>query len=224
MIDTKRIRTIIFDFGGVLIDVDMSKVVSYLLQTSYPKMDILTSSENMEYTFGKLERGIISTEVCFNRIRKITGANIPDEELIFAWNTVLGDIPKGRLELLREVRQNYKTILISNTNSVHFEEFMPRLKKQCGCGGFEDLFDAAYFSHHIHLSKPNPEIFEYVMSQEKLEPKETIFIDDLLANVQAAETVGIQAVHLDLEAGADVRDLFQYGQFRPQIDIQRDYR
>ncbi|MFA8449070.1 MAG: HAD family hydrolase [Bacteroidales bacterium] len=221
MINTKKIKNIIFDFGGVILNLDQSMLVNCMLSKGLDEACLFNDPQFMEVIFGKLERGIIPPQLAYDRIRSALGKELPNEDIAECWNSVLKEIPEGRIDCIREVKNNYNIYLLSNTNQIHYDYFLHEFRNKTGLNEFDELFKDAYFSHEIHLAKPNPEIFEYVMAHSNLKPEETIFIDDLLENALAAHSTGIQAVHLDLTKEHDIRDLFQSGLFRPTIDYNR---
>ncbi len=104
-----------------------------------------------------------------------------------------------RFDLLKKVHQNYKTFLLSNSNSIHYRFFMNRLKETMCLDSLDPFFDKVYFSHDIHMRKPNPDIFQFVLDQNKLEPAETLFIDDSIQHVESARALGLHAYHLQGE-------------------------
>jgi HAD superfamily hydrolase (TIGR01509 family) len=69
-------------------------------------------------------------------------------------------------------------------------------KDQVSNENLDDLFIAAYYSYKLGLRKPSKEIFKAVIQKENLNPAETLFIDDSLANIEAARSTGLQAIHL----------------------------
>jgi putative hydrolase of the HAD superfamily len=109
---------------------------------------------------------------------------------------MLGDIPAGRIELLRELRSKYKTYLLSNTNAIHLDCFSGMVKKAHGLESLDPLFHKAYYSHLMKLRKPDAAIYEYVLNENGLKANETIFLDDNVANLKGAASVGIQTFHV----------------------------
>jgi len=68
------------------------------------------------------------------------------------------------------------------------------------------FFDAVYYSHEVKMRKPNAEIFEFVCTENVLDPKKTLFIDDSIQHIEGAKKMGLQTVHL--EKGMLLQELF----------------
>jgi putative hydrolase of the HAD superfamily len=123
-----------------------------------------------------------------------------------AWNYILKDFPKHRLDFLKHLRdQNkYKLFLLSNTNEMHIEYVQ---KNVSFFGEFKSCFDGFYLSHEIGIRKPDQHIYDYVLKQNDLNPHECLFIDDTRENIEAAKVLGIHTWNID-ETQEDVVDLF----------------
>jgi len=108
---------------------------------------------------------------------------------------LLLDFPAERIELLRRLRKKYRLFLLSNTNGIHYRKFQQQLFVQTG-HYLEDLFEKTYYSHTIGLSKPDAAAFRLVIEENKLDPAETIFIDDTEANMSGAKETGLHVALL----------------------------
>jgi hypothetical protein len=117
--------------------------------------------------------------------------NFTDQEIDGAWNALLFDIPAERIKVIEEVKKNYKILLLSNSNEIHYDLYVRDLQLRFGYREFDELFDKAYFSFDLHLAKPDPDIYEFVMYQHKLKPEETLLIDDRTDNIEAMK-VGVK--------------------------------
>lgn len=154
--------------------------------------------------FEKYETGMLSDEDFVKGLRKLSGKDIPTEKIIAAWNALLLDFPPKRIELLKKLKSQYRTFLLSNTNSIHHDEFQERLKREQGVY-LEDLFERTYYSHVANLRKPEAAIFELVLNENKLVASETLFVDDTASNFPQAEALGIQVYHL--KKGMDITEI-----------------
>jgi putative hydrolase of the HAD superfamily len=119
-----------------------------------------------------------------------------DEEFDKAWNDMLGDIPINRLELLLNLKKNFKTFLLSNTNAIHHKFFTKTVQQNTRGQVLDDFFNKTYYSYQLNMRKPDVEIFNHVLEQNSLEASETIFLDDSLANLEGASKAGIQVCHI----------------------------
>lgn len=196
------IKTIIFDFGNVFVDLDIEGAIEY----AFRKFNIDSFSEEIIAFNSFYEQGLISTD---EFIEFYTG-NFPKlskEKLIEVWNYMLKDFPEQRLHFLKQLKADskYKLILLSNTNELHIDwikEHIPFYES------FKNCFDAFYLSHEIHLRKPNKDIFEFVLNENNLIAGECFFIDDNLDNVKTASALGIESWHINPKT-EDIIELFQ---------------
>jgi len=187
------VKNIILDLGGVIINLDIPATVNEFNRISaIPFEDLYTQFQQVEL-FNLFDKGLISDFDFFTRVKELIRHQGEDEELLRAWNAMLLDVPAGRLELLVKLKQKYNTFLLSNTNETHIESFERDLYLRHGVKNFNDYFDEVYYSCRTGLRKPDKEIFEMVLSKNKLDPAETIFIDDSVQHVQGAGQCGIRA-------------------------------
>ena len=201
------IKNIIFDLGGVIINLDVKKTISEFNRLSNVVFeDIYTSAQQIEL-FDLLDKGKISNEDFFNELKLKLEYKGNIENLENAWNAMILDIPEHRLDTLVEAKQNYTTFLLSNTNEPHIKNFESDLYSVHGVKHFEDYFDKLYYSCRIGMRKPDTEIFEYVLSKNKLIATETVFIDDSIQHIKGAGECGINAFLL--EPNMEVSDLLK---------------
>ncbi|WP_320051816.1 HAD family phosphatase [uncultured Acetobacteroides sp.] len=206
-VNTKAIRNIIFDFGGVIINIDYhltAKAFEGLGVTNFKNLFSQASQSNL---FDNLEIGAISPSEFRNELRRIINLDITDEQLDNAWNAMLLDYPKHRLAFLSMIKDRYRTFLLSNTNQIHMDCYYASLLKEHGINGLDSLFEKLYFSHEVGLRKPDPAIYQLVLDQNKLKAEETLFIDDSAQNLSTPNSLGIQVYHLT--NGEDVVDFAQ---------------
>ncbi|MGZ4044266.1 MAG: HAD family hydrolase [Bacteroidia bacterium] len=205
----KNIKNIIFDLGGVIINLDIPKTIAEFNKISQVKFEDIYTQAHQSDLFNSFDKGKISAEEFFEGIRREIGYKGHDEKLIFAWNAMLLDIPQKRLETLVKAKQNYNTFLLSNTNEPHVAVFERNLYLEHGVKNFEDYFDKVYYSCRMNMRKPDKEIFEFVLSENKLDPSETVFIDDSIQHVKGAGECGINAYLLpkNMEVGTLLKEL-----------------
>ncbi|MCW3076341.1 MAG: family hydrolase, partial [Bacteroidetes bacterium] len=182
----KNIKNIIFDLGGVIINLDINKTISEFNKISEVKFeDIYTQAQQSEL-FNSFDKGIISPEEFFELLRKEIRYEGHEDDLIFAWNAMLMDVPEKRLDVLVQAKQNYNTFLLSNTNEPHVAVFERNLYLEHGVKNFEDYFDKVYYSCRMSMRKPDKDIFEFVLRDNDLVASETVFIDDSIQHVKGA--------------------------------------
>ncbi len=212
------IRNIIFDFGGVILDIDPKQTLNALKSMGVQDVGIFASDDFQKEVLEKFERGILTPELFRDKIREKSGHNLSDQDIDEAWNALLFDIPKERIAVLEQVKKHYSIYLISNSNEIHYDLYLRDLQLRFGYREFDQLFDKAYFSFDLHLSKPNPEIFEFVLNQHNLKAEETLFIDDSIQHIESAKTLGLQTFHLS--SPTRVRDLFTNGILKEDLAFE----
>ena len=201
------IPNIIFDFGGVLLNIDPQKSLNSFKQIGLRDIDLIEKEYSENGLFDRLEKGFINSQQFRIEIRKYIGADVIDEDIDWAWNSMLLDLPYERLELLKKLKQKHRLFLLSNTNIIHWNAYMDMIKAVHGVC-LSDFFEKDYYSHEMGLRKPDPKIYTELLSREGLLANETLFIDDILANAEAARSVGMFAHHLRLDKGETILDLF----------------
>lgn len=189
----KGIKNIIFDLGGVIIDLDMQATIAAFNRLSpLPFEDFYTQAKQVEL-FNAFDKGTVSEADFFAQLKRMIRYQGEDQHLLIAWNAMLGEIPDHRLELLVDAKQSYRTFLLSNTNETHITAFEHDLYVNNGVKHFSDYFDGLYYSCRVGMRKPDKNIFEMVLQKNKLNPTETIFIDDSEQHVKGAGECGINA-------------------------------
>lgn len=195
----KPVKNIIFDLGGVLINIDYAAPIREFAKLGIPEFDQLYSKVAQSQLFDDFEIGKISPQVFREQVRAITKIALLDEDIDRAWNSILLDFPLQNKELLFELKSRYRLFLLSNTNEIHITCFEKILVKQYTQNFFPEVFENVYYSSRMGLRKPNANAFEHVLQHNGLSPHETIFIDDSIQHVEGALKTGLNAVWLDLK-------------------------
>ena len=203
----ESIKNIIFDLGGVLLNIDYKLTDEAFRKLGIDNFDEIFSKLSQSDLFDKLEKGLISYDAFRTELKKIFNKPINDFEIDNAWNALLLDFPKERIELLKKLKNKFNIYLLSNTNEMHCKFYNNRLKAAYQIENLDALFKKTYYSHLIHLRKPDKVIYEYVLNDSHLKPAETLFIDDLLINIEAANLLGIKGYWL--KEGEEVVKLFE---------------
>lgn len=210
------IRNIIFDFGGVVLNIDYSLSIKAFEKLGIGNAGSMYSQSEQILLFDQLEEGIISPDEFRDLLRVLSGQNLTDEQINEAWNAMILELPSERISLLENCRRHYRTFLLSNSNAIHYEMYTADLKKIYGYNNFSELFEKVYFSHEIQMKKPSPEIFWKVINDNTLHPAETLFIDDTQRHIEGAEKCGLQTYFL--QPGENINRLFdEQGLLRSDI-------
>ncbi|HBS85582.1 MAG: hypothetical protein A2W91_14535 [Bacteroidetes bacterium GWF2_38_335] len=194
------IKNIIFDFGGVLINLDFERTYKAFCGLGIADLEKRFTEEELIPVFYRLETGDISPDDFRSGLRKMTGINISSDQFDHAWNQLLLDIPAHRIELLKSLKGKYRLFLLSNTNKIHFDHYSAELKRVHKLD-FADLFEHTWFSFEMGMAKPDTEIYKRVLREKNLNPKETLFIDDTFENIKGARRTGMRTLFLEGEIG-----------------------
>ena len=199
------IKNIIFDFGDIFINLD--KEATY---KEMAKLGVSNISEEMIAVYHQYEKGLISTDEFVNFYHQ--KFNISNESLKNAWNAILLDFPETRLAFLKELAESkkYRLFLLSNTNDLHISWIQDNWGMEL-YNEFKNYFEKFYLSHEINFRKPDNNIYEFVLRENKLVAEETLFVDDLEINTEAAKSLGIHVWNL-IPGKEDVVELFTKNQ------------
>lgn len=200
----KNIQAIIFDLGGVILNINYQNTVDSFKELGVKNADNFYSKKLQDSIFDKIEVGAISTKEFLEHLQRECN-NTEDVKVEKAWNAMLEDLPKERLDLLLSLKNKYKLFLLSNTNSIHINTIHNKLG-ETQWKNFCNLFDKMYLSHEIGVRKPNIAAFQLILKQQKLNPNEVLFIDDSIQHIKGARKLGIICHHL--KDGEDITSLF----------------
>lgn len=207
MVDLKGINNIIFDYGGVIINIDFNLTIDAFKKLGFSTVEEVLFQPNSSRLLLMMERGQMSSEDFYQEIRKSSGIKLSDNEIETAWNALLLDMPEKRIRLLEKLRKNYRIFLLSNSNIIHYHQYLSQLNGQYGYSSFNMLFEKAWFSHDLNMNKPNLDIYNYSLNDAGLIPHETLFIDDTKINIDAASKVGIKTYHM--KPGEEITELLR---------------
>lgn len=189
------IKNLIFDLGGVILNIDFARTEQAFEKLGLPNFSQYITRFHITTFFKEYEVGGISDAEFIQELRALLPQPVSDQSIIAAWNALLLDFPPERIELLQNLKKQYRLFLLSNTNSLHFQAFQQQLQAQTGFL-MEDLFEKTYYSHTCHMRKPDATIYELVVKENNLLPAETLFMDDTETNFSGAQEVGLQVIHI----------------------------
>lgn len=202
----KDFPNIIFDYGGVILDIDVNNTVDAFQRLLPTKVDNFQFRIESSEVFMDLERGRIGEKDFLHRINSILEANITWEDFEMAWNAMIGVLPVENVEVIERISYSHRIFLLSNTNSIHLRKVNEVVKETIGAGSIDHLFEKAYYSNHMGMRKPDMEIYNYVLKEQGLDPKETIFLDDNPINLEGAAKAGLAVFHIKNERG--IKEIF----------------
>ncbi len=212
-----KIKNIIFDLGGVILDIDENVVYKELEKMGINTTELAHSKEFIEI-MSKFDTGIYTAPTFRKKMKSLLGLEkMTDQKFDSIWNAMLLDIPRERIEAIEKVKKHYKIFLMSNSNVIHYDLYVRDLQLRFGYNEFDELFNKSYFSFAEHLEKPDPRFFELILDHEGLLPEETLFIDDTEKNIKVAKSLGINTYHIRRDEL--VRNLFENGVLKEGVSV-----
>jgi glucose-1-phosphatase len=197
-IDCNHVTNIIFDWGGVITNIDYNATIRAFDKIGHKSFDQFFTHHHQDDFFKNLEKGMIGPDELYATIRKETGNEASRSAIDAAWCAMLLDTPVERLEILKKLGRKYNIFLLSNTNSIHANYYNDYLKKIYSID-FPSYFNKVYYSHEVGMRKPDPEIFEFVLKDSKLKRATTLFVDDTEANIDTSANAGLISLYLTNE-------------------------
>lgn len=191
-----NIKTIIFDLGGVIIDLDFKLTPEAFSKLTGWKFDDIYQMYFEPGLLQDYEKGLITDQELRAGINNLFSTNLTDSQIDEAWCAMLGPIPKARLDFMNKLRQQYQVLVLSNTNSIHVEAFNQTINEVSGEASLEAFADEIYFSHELNMRKPDREIYEEVLKRSNNKAEDCLFLDDTQHNLDTAEQIGIRTMHI----------------------------
>lgn len=201
----QEFKNIFFDLGGVLFNIDLKGALRNMKALGFPiPEDFLDSSKTLAglpkktHPFFQLihamDRGEVHREEFLAVMRPQCRPEVTDEEIIEAYCSMIS-VPASRLALMQRLRSKYKVYLLSNIGDIHWD-FVLRATRELGYP-MDECFDHCFCSFELGVSKPDPAIFERVITESGVVPSETLYIDDFDDNIAAGKAAGLLAYKID---------------------------
>jgi len=192
----KTIKNIIFDLGGVILNINYKLTSLAFEEIGVKKFDDIYSKQQQQNIFNSFEKGEVTSKEFIEYIKKKVRLKISDKQIIDSWNAMLLDLPQDRFDFIQSINKKYNIYLLSNTNSIHISEFKKIIDKNIGYKKFIKSFKKVYLSSEIGLRKPDKKCFNCVLNENNLLADETLFIDDSIQHINGAKQVGLKTYHL----------------------------
>lgn len=183
------IKNIVFDMGGVLVDLKFDKALEAFREMGLEHPENYINPYRQSGVFLQLEEGTISDGEFVREFSKILGREVTLGELQWAWHEFLDKVNVEKLRYVESLRSKYKVYLLSNNNSLVLSWADTPAFSEDG-KPISAYFDKMYLSYELHLTKPGREIFDYMIADSGLVPEETLFIDDGPKNIEAGRALG----------------------------------
>ncbi len=209
--DVQRIDTVIFDFGGVLLDLNPDKCRRAFHALGIHQIEEFIDRYRPKGLFYECECGNIGQEEFISELQKLSPLGASRRDIIDAYTSFLIDLPIQKLQIIRNLKRNHQVYLLSNINELCYNFCSAVFFTQEGLQ-IEDYFDRMYLSYRMHICKPDPEIYQMMIEDSHLDPCRTLFIDDSRSNTDVADRFGINT-YLALPE-EDYRSLFELPVFQ----------
>jgi len=195
MSEPRNIRNLLFDLGGVILDIDVNATKKLFYELGLPSMFLQYPENMVTDVFYKYETGKLDTAGFMDEVRMISGLDLSDDEISRAWTAMLVGIPKERVVLLDKLKERYSLFMLSNTSPLHVPVFEQMYLDGAGVS-MHAVFTRIYYSFEIGYHKPDIEAWEYVIRDSGIEPGETLFLDDNIHNIKVSQELGFRAIHI----------------------------
>lgn len=194
----ESLEAVIFDLGGVILDLDYGKTITAMSQLAGFDVSQAYTQHRQTDLFTQFEMGQISTAEFRDGLRSHLNFTATDEAIDAAWNALILSYPVQRIELIQSLRQRCPVYLLSNNNELHLARCYSLFQETFAnaFGTLDEQFDRAYYSHHMGDRKPNASIYQQVLQEQQVDPARTLFVEDTSHNVDGAKAVGLQTLHI----------------------------
>lgn len=202
---TKPLQNLIFDLGGVLLHTDFNLTFQAFAKLGINDFSKHFSHDHQTRLVDRFETGRISGDEFRLELCRALGINPNPTAFAAAWSAMIVGFDKSTFKVLKELAQNYRIFLLSNTNPIHVEKIELLLWQECGEDSLDVFFEAPYYSHTLGLRKPDRASYDAIIKRHKLDPEATLFIDDSATNIAGAQAAKLQVLHFT--PGMTVADL-----------------
>jgi putative hydrolase of the HAD superfamily len=192
MADTSLPEALILDFGGVLYDIDYDAPVKAFRALGLSDFAGLYHQASQSPAFDELECGQITPDAFYSFLEGHCRKETLREEVVTAWNSILTGMPACRIPLVQSLSSQTRLFIFSNTNVIHAHVFESWIEKNLGLSAFRGAFEAIHYSHELGQRKPKPDAFLALCRQHRLNPSNTLFVDDSEQHVSGAKRAGLQ--------------------------------
>lgn len=194
----KKIKNILFDLGGVLFPLSVPATIQALAAAAHTTEELLDKWLKYNNLGNRYETGGCTTQEFLDGFNTICGSNLDMENFTRCWNAMILGYPDRHTALLETLRsKGYNLYILSNINDLHVQ-YVEKLAQWS-----ENLFIKKYYSNEIHLAKPNRECYEYVINDSKMDPAETLYIDDRADNAAMGREMGFITINMKQNGDLD---------------------
>lgn len=199
MLELKGVEAIVFDLGGVIIDLDFQRSVDQFAALSGKSEEVIRQGVFESGLLHRYEKGLYTDAQFLADIQNIFEFKGDTSSIEEAFLALLLHIPPARIALIQELSKKYRVFILSNTSAIHYREVNAILKRDTGHAHLDDLFEKVFLSFELGLLKPHQEIYAAVLEQAQLKAAHTLFLDDNADNLKGAAALGIRTALVSTE-------------------------
>lgn len=179
-------EAIIFDLGNVLLTLHQERMIRHMARWSeYPAQELGERVAASRW-LRELARGEVTQWECYEGVRQELRFHGTFEQFCGAWSDMFSP-NEPILAAAHQLRGRMPRVVLSNTNAIHMQYIFARFPEIRG-------FDGYVLSHEVGVEKPDRRIFEWTLRRYRLNPRRTVFVDDVAEFVAGARAVGLHAV------------------------------
>ena len=196
-IHSRQVSALLFDLGGVVIDIDFQRMLQHWLPHSRLTLDQMRNRMRPDAAYRQHERGELPDQAYMAHLAAVFELDMALTDVATGWNAMLVDQIDATLDLIDQVRGQVPCHAFSNTSAIHHGIWSTRFPRVA------EVFDRLFLSFELGLRKPDIAAFHAVSNEIGVEPGEILFFDDTADNVAGARGAGLQGVHV--KGPTDVR-------------------
>jgi glucose-1-phosphatase len=186
--DATRVRALLFDLGGVVIDIDFERAFRFWATRADCDPGALRQRFSFDRAYERHERGEMAATEYFTALRQSLDIRLPDDELISGWNDIYVGPVEGIAPVLTNASRLFPLYAFTNSNPTHQRVWSARFAEELR------LFRSVFVSCDVGSRKPDAEAFVAIAGLMGFAPSEILFFDDTAENVDGARAIGMQAV------------------------------
>lgn len=188
-------KAILFDLGGVLLDLHMEKTFAAFAKLGFAGFEKHFDSYSGSPFIELFEEGNMTPDEFIQTIKTYCTPDTPTDKILDAWNAMLGNVSKEKVTMLQQLQKKYRLFLYSNTNALHVAYLHRYYNHLFGNGVFQQCFSKIYYSHELGIRKPQEAGFLKIMEEQQLKPEEIFYIDDGAMHIATAKKLGLHCLH-----------------------------
>jgi putative hydrolase of the HAD superfamily len=184
----QKYRAVLFDLGNVVLRIHFERCFQIWAQYMQKDPRELIKTFVFDEAYCNHEVAALTGEEYHTHVCRLTGSGLTYNEFLTGWNSIFGEPVSETVQLISEIKNEYKILALTNSNVLH---------RQIWSVKYKDIlkdFDQIFCSSQLKLRKPDPAVFEQVCVRSGIAKEEMIFVDDLEDNVKGAAAFGIKSV------------------------------